>query len=257
MHRFTALLALLLLAVPHGQAPALRRPVDSARGGRVELPVPFAVGERLAYNISWSSFFTAATATVAVREKNSAVYYVTAEGIPSTLVALIYPLYYKADTLLGVYDLLPQRASILSRERGRQQTKLTVFDQARHTASFEVQSGASSVRELRLPPRTQDPLSALYWLRTLDLKPGAKTVVPVTFNGNVYTVQVTVGGRETLGSGASARRAWRITPVVVDDKSASAPRKMNVWVSDDKRRLPLRMEVELAVGRFEMTLTGG
>jgi hypothetical protein len=122
---------------------------------------------------------------------------------------------------------------------------------------FQVnEGGSSSSATLRIPPNTQDALSVLFWVRTLDLRPGLKTVVPVTFNGNVLSVALTVNGRETLGSGSRARRAWRLTPVVVNDASSSAPRKMAVWLSDDNRRVPLRMEVEIAVGRFEMVLTG-
>ncbi|MGE5357824.1 MAG: DUF3108 domain-containing protein [Bacteroidales bacterium] len=251
MTRPAALFALLLFVVPQSQAP---------RRAPAERPVPFAVGERLTYDISWSSFLTAGTATVLVKEKkasfNSVAYYMTVEGKPTPFVNALYPVYYKADTLVDAYTLLPQWASIFSQERGKQQMKVTMFDQQRHTARFDIRSGATASRQMSIPPYTQDPVSALYWIRTLDLRPGLKTTVPVSYNGNLLTVQVTVNGRETLGGGSGARRAWRVTPLVVNDSSDSAPRKMAVWLSDDNRHVPLRMEVEIAVGRFEMVLTG-
>jgi hypothetical protein len=107
--------------------------------------VPFRTGERLSYDISWSSFITAtaATATVAVREKRpaygSVAYYIVAEGQPTPFLAAFYSLYYKADTWLDAYTLLPLRASIFSQERARRESEVTLFDQARRRARFEAQ----------------------------------------------------------------------------------------------------------------------
>src|SRR3954447_2135571 len=51
---------------------------------RAERAVPFGVGETLDYDVGWSSYLTAGTATLSVREKKpsygSTAYYVVAEG---------------------------------------------------------------------------------------------------------------------------------------------------------------------------------
>ena len=69
--------------------------------------VPFKVGETLEYDVGWSSYLTAGTATLAIREKKpsygSVAYYAVAEGRATGLVAALYHVYYKADTLLDVY----------------------------------------------------------------------------------------------------------------------------------------------------------
>jgi len=67
------------------------------------------------------------TVTMDVRSKqpsfDSVAYYVVAEGRPTALVASLYTLYYKADTLLDVYTLLPQRGSLYSQEGTRRRMK--------------------------------------------------------------------------------------------------------------------------------------
>ena len=87
-----------------------------------ERPVPFKVGETLEYDVSWSSYLTAGTATLSVQARkpsyDSVAYYVVAEGKATGLVAALYHAYYKADTLLDVYTLLPQRGSIYGEEGG-------------------------------------------------------------------------------------------------------------------------------------------
>ncbi len=258
------LVAALAMLVPlSAQRPATPR--GSQPAAKAERGVPFRAGEQLSYDISWSGFITAtaATATISVREKRpaygSTAYYIVAEGRPARLVAMFYQLYYKADTWLDAYTLLPLRASIFSQEGSRRGTnKITLFDRKHGTARFEVQEGtSSSARNLKLPPQAQDPLAAVFALRATAPVAGTRLLMPMTFNGNVYQVRLTVERRETIATPLGTQAAWRIVPVVLEDgKPAASPRGMVIWLSADARRLPLKMQVELAAGRFELTLTG-
>ena len=111
-------------------------------GKRVERPVPFKIGETLTYDVSWSSFITAGTAAATIKEKkasfNSTAYYIVAEGRPTPIVAKLYSFYYKLDTLLDSYTLLPQRGSVYSEEGSRHRFKVTRFDHAAHKALFDI-----------------------------------------------------------------------------------------------------------------------
>src|SRR6266568_2197071 len=96
--------------------------------------VPFKVGETLTYDVSWSTFLTAGTAVLTVQEKkpsyNSTAYYIVAEGRPTPLLAKLYSLYYKMDTLLDSFTLLPHRGSVYSEEGSKHRFKSTRFDRA-------------------------------------------------------------------------------------------------------------------------------
>jgi hypothetical protein len=247
--------------------PATRLPATAAEqkpvAPLVEKPVPFAPGETLSYDVSWSSFLTAATATVTVREKRSSfgsvAYYIVAEGQPTSLVASLYKLYYKVDTLLDAFTLLSQRGSLYSKEGNRQRMRSTRFDRAAQTAQYDVQSGSTTMKTdgqqtLPLPPDTQDALSALFVLRTLDFKPGLTLTMPVSLNSETYRVKVTVGERETITSGAGALRCWKLTPSVLDAAGKPEAAGFTIWISDDARRLPVLLQAGLPVGRFGLTL---
>jgi hypothetical protein len=230
---------------------------------KVERPVPFKLGETLAYDISWAAFMTAATATVSVKEKrpsfDSVAYYIVAEGQPTALVAALYKLYYKADTLLDAYTLLPQRGSLYSREAGRQHLRATRFQQDAHTAHYEVQSGAtlSSVdarMDLPIPTATQDAVSAIFALRAMDLKPGGSVVLPVSINGETYRVRVQAGNKEQVTCGLGTVTAWKLTPSLLDVQGDPDAQNMTIWLSDDARRLPVLMQADFPVGTFRLTL---
>jgi hypothetical protein len=251
----------------HRTAPSKAKPLPasppaSASSRKTERPVPFQPGETLAYDISWSTFLTAATATVRVQEKrpsyDSIAYYIVAEGQPTALVAALYKLYYKADTLLDAFTLLPQRGSIYSREAGRQHLRATRFLQEAHKAQYEVQSGPSLTTDSRLdmlvPPATQDALSAIYVLRAADLQRGATITIPVSLNGNTYRVRVTTGNKESVTCGIGTLPAWKLMPSLLDQQDEPEAQNMALWISDDRRRLPLLMQADFAIGTFKLTL---
>jgi hypothetical protein len=221
------------------------------------MPVPFHAGEVLEYDIGWSSYVTAGTAAVTVRERKasygSTAYYVVAEGRPTPLLSKLYTLYYKADTLIDAYSLLPQRGSLYVEEGKRRRTKTTTFDQAARRAKYEVQTATRVEKDLVLPGFTQDALSALYVLRSIPMKAGDRFNMPVTDAGDVYKVQMQVSGPEAVTTPMGTIPALKIVPVITSSKGAP-PRGLAIWISDDARRLPLRIEAQLAVGKFTVAL---
>ena len=253
------------LALAGGQAkkaparPAAKAPAaPAAAAPKKEMSVPFRAGEVLQYDIGWSSYLTAGTATVTVREKrpsfNSVAYYIVAEGRPTPILSKLYTLYYKADTLIDAFTLLPQRGSLYVEEGKRHRMKATTFNQATRRAKYEVQTSTHVERELVLPGFTQDSLSALYVLRSIPMKAGDKFNMPVTDAGDVYKVQMQVVGLESLKTPLGTMNALKIVPVISAAKG-EPPHGIAIWISDDPRRLPLKIEAQLAVGKFVVSLS--
>jgi len=240
---------------PKTQPAAKPAPANPAR----EKAVPFASGETLTYDVSWSTFVTAGTATLAIREKKpsygSTAYYITAEGRPVEIVQRLYPLYYKADTLLDSFSLLPQRGSLYSDENGDRRMQTTLFDQARATATYELRTATTATRTLALPAPTYDALSVLYAIRAMRMRPGATAAFTVADGGKLLTVTTTVTRLDTLRTGTGLLNAWRVEPVIQNAHGrANVARQMAVWLSDDARRVPVKMTAELPVGTFSFTL---
>jgi hypothetical protein len=243
---------------PATPAPAPPPTAPPTSGAKTERPVPFAAGEVLTFDVSWSSYLTAGTATVSVKEKKpsygSTAYYVVAEGRPTTLLSKLYNLYYKADTLLDAYSLLPQRGSVYSEEGGRRRMKITSFNQGARKAVFEMQTSTTLKKDLALPPYSQDALSAIYVLRALPLAAGGRMTMPVADNGRIFRVQIAVGAAESVKTGIGTVNAVRLTPTILGENGKPEGRAMSLWISDDARRLPVKLAAELAVGSFVLTL---
>jgi hypothetical protein len=256
---------LVVLTVPVvGQSqkrkpPAPRKATpQSVPAPRQEKPVPFKPGEVLTYDVSYSGAVSAGEVTLSVREKrpsySSLAYYIVAEGMPTGLLAKAYTLYYKIDTLVDTYTLLPQRGSIYSIEGRRTRQKTTLFDQSARTASYEVRTATVVTQAVNLPASTHDALSTLVALRSTPLQAGQRLSVPVCDEGHRYMVQFAVEGLESVATAALTAPAWRIRTTVFDDQGQPQGLGLFIWISNDTRRLPLRMKAELPVGSFILDL---
>jgi Protein of unknown function (DUF3108) len=256
------ILWVLAIASLIGQAPARpvkpTAPTKPSSPAQVERQVPFKSGEVLAYDISWSDYLTAATATVTVKDKRpsfgSTAYYLVAEGQPVGFVAAIYSVYYKVDSLLDVNTLLPQRASVFSQEGRRRRMQVTRFDQVQRKATYEITTATVQKHELRLPSPAQDPLSALYLLRTLEMRQGDTTTLAIVNEGTLHNVRVTIAGREPVETPLGRQSAWKLIPQALDGSGKPAGDEVTIWISDDARRLPLRIDARLDIGVFRLVL---
>ena len=238
---------------PKAAAPAEKRAAPA------EKRVPFAVGEILTYDVSWSNYVTAGTITLRTDSKkasfSSTAYYVTAEARTTGLVASLYTLYYKADTLIDVFTLLPQRGSVYSREGRRERLKTTTFDQARRKAQFQMKTASLMNVDLDVPPLTQDALSAVYVLRSIQPRTGDRLEMPVSDSGKKYTVTFVVGNVESVQKADGTRvQALRVTPEVREQGKGPAMAGTVLWLANDASLKPVRMESMLAVGRVVAAL---
>jgi hypothetical protein len=238
--------------------PGAPTPAAPARPSGPEKVVPFRPGEALTYDVSWSDYLTAGSATLTVRDKRasfgSTAYYLIAEGRPTTLLSKLYAVYYKADSLVDAYTLFPQRGSVFSQENGRQRMKETRFDQGKRTATFHMRTATTMTQDQTLPGPTHDGLSALTAMRTLAFAPGASSSFAVSDSGYLYRVTLNVAAKEAVQTGLGSVAAWKVVPAIRDQKGQPVGRGLAVWISDDARRLPLRIQAQMPVGSFVLTL---
>lgn len=227
---------------------------------QADQPVPFKVGERLTFDVSYSTFVSAGTATMSVIERRPGAagrnaYYLVAEGKPSAVLGKLYSLYYKAESMLDTKTLLPSLATIYSDEGGRKRYKTTTF-KGNGSIQYEVKTSTTATSTITARKDAQDPLGAIYILRALPLKAGMTTTIPIPVidSGKAYTMRVKVGGIENVKSGLGSLQALKLSMTVTDAAGKAEGSGFSLWLSDDARRLPLKIVAGLSVGSVQLTL---
>lgn len=253
-----ALVSFTTFAQRAPRAPARRAPAKPPAAAKTERAVPFAIGETLSYDVSWSSYLTAGSAVTTVKEKKpsfqSTAYYIVAEGRPTPLLSKLYSVYYKIDSLVDSFTLLPQRGSVYSEEGKRHRFKTTQFDRAAKKVLFEYKTDTTVKDDFTTSAVTQDALSAIYVLRAIPLKTGDRMTMPVTDNGINYKVQFDAGAPEKVRTPMGEQTALKIRLNVFDDKGRPVGKNVAIWMSEDARRLPVKLQADLPIGSFNLLL---
>lgn len=140
---------------------------------------------------------------------------------------------------------------------GRRRVDQSVFHDGAGGVVRVVPPQAASVDAgpgFRAPQDHRDPLAAFLLVRTLALAPGADVAVPVSDMGRMLTLQSGPLSAETIEWRGRQVRALRMRPTLVQRVQRRAPPRIDLWLSDDERRLPLRIDVAAGFGRVRVEL---
>ena len=110
---------------------------------------------------------------------------------------------------------------------------------------------------MRIHGKMQDPLSCLYYLRTLDtedLAPGSTVRMPVHTVRRTWALVIEVQRREELDiPGFGKLSTLRIKPIVRFPGIFVRKGGMVVWI-EEKTKIPVRMNVDIPIGSMKVTL---
>jgi hypothetical protein len=165
------------------------------------------------------------------------------------------------DRFITIADdsLLPLEHRREIREGRRELNRTFIYDRAaRNIRVGESRAAALAAEALTLPlgaAEARDALTALYYVRTLGLTPGAIVSVPVNEAGSSLVLQVAAGEQEMIDDRGRATPAIRLEPRVMRRIERRRPIAMTMWLSADERRVPLQVIVEAGFGRVRAVLT--
>jgi Protein of unknown function (DUF3108) len=222
-------------------------------------PPPFRSGETLVYEASWIGI-PAAEARIVLSNNEAAGGSWTGKLWlrSSSVVDLLYRMrdYVYEDFNRG--DLRPREIHILQHEKQRRDEWSVRFNDREHlvTSAKRNAQGRIWMREFS-GGEPWGPFSGAMLALSLPLRVGETYTFDVFSGGNRYVLAFTVDKRESVTTPLGTLRALRIVPSIVwlsEGKFLNQVSKMVVWVSDDKRHLPLRIEAAAFVGSIRIDL---
>ena len=217
--------------------------------------VPFKVGERLAYRVSWLETFEAGTAelTVTSRDpKKSGAYRLRLDARTTEAIESSYRLNFRISSIFDLRLGASLEYRKFFEEKKRIVRESIIFNPLGHLAMF-VNSKKES-QTLPIEIGTQDPVSAMYFVRTLGLKPGLRFFFPIVEGGKTYQIDVTVVGTELISTGLGSFSAQRVKAVFRNSAGFLADSKITFWFTNDHRRVPVLAVVSLPLGSLLLEL---
>ncbi|HSF29602.1 MAG TPA: DUF3108 domain-containing protein [Candidatus Tectomicrobia bacterium] len=229
--------------------------VASLKSESRAVTVPFFVGEELVFELRWMGLL-AGNASLAVSSQvvrnGHEVYRIRSLAESSPFFSLFYYVRDMGETFVDARELYPWHFQLDQREGSRVIQRTVAFDQRRGIAIYT--KNQESPQEVQVPVGVHDSLSSFYRLRTLPLRVGHSMHLKTFSNGKTYDVEVQILRREKVEAYWGAVEALVVRPLMRFQEILRQKGEVLIWVTDDDRRLPVRMTTAIKVGSIEATL---
>ena len=248
--KVTRLLVFLLTLA--ASTPGLCDPAPSASD------LPFRPGEKLVYELAWE-FVPAGTARLEVSPVDEYAGGPAHHFVMTVETNAFVDRFYKVRDRLESYAERPMRRSLFYRKKqqeGRHRRDIEVsFDWERLRAEYS--NFGKKQKPVSVEDGTFDPLALLYAFRLMPLAENSVVEIPVSDGRKSVMASVRVVGRERVAVKGGEYDAYVLEPDLKDlggvfRKSKEA--KVRIWVTDDRRRLPVKLTSRVAVGSFAAEL---
>lgn len=206
----------------------------------------FRSGEEIVYSLSWLGI-VGGTATMTVDPAGETIrFYSLAES--QGFLGRLYPVRDEIESVVDRSTFSTLRFAKELNERGRSKSEATVLDPERKVALHEGD-------QIPFEPPIYDPLSSIYYLRTLDLTPGKRHLLTMIADGKIYELEVLVLRREKLQIDGSVFDTILVEPKmrrggIFRDEN----QRLLIWYTADQRRVPVRIRSELEFGSITATI---
>ncbi|MCP5068358.1 MAG: DUF3108 domain-containing protein [bacterium] len=231
---------------------------------------PFAIGERLDYDVSWWGISVGrASIEVArlVEWRGTRLAHVVATARTNDFFSLLYPVDDRSESWIDVDRMRTLRTATLTRHADKETWEEVEFDWATHLVHVvEEKRHANRVKTAVLDtgPYLYDTFDAFYALRTLPLEIGQGGDLPVYASRKIYGLHVEVERREQVDDPVlGSIGAWVLRPSDSLDGEIQDDGAGEVWVSAAAPHVPIRLRgwfrtvsERLRVGGVKIVLAG-
>jgi hypothetical protein len=213
--------------------------------------LPFKIGEQLNYQVFLGTLPTpAGTASFQVRARSNNF---SRDGLQYTVQAQTTPavqrMYVANDQIsswVDVKTLLPFRTEMRLVEGSFRSNQTLSINQDYGVATTDQN------KKIEIPVGTHDYLSFFYLARTFNLSPPRRNAVSLLVNNKPKTLIITSLKRETIQLGSQSIATIQVS--LTTDDAQPDKFQLRAWISDDPRRLPLRLTAVTELGPLRADL---
>jgi hypothetical protein len=214
---------------------------------------PFSPGERLTFQVKWG-FIPAGEGILevlpieTVNGKKAYHFLMTTKTYP------FIDLFYKVHDTIDSYTDIGMTHSILYKNRTQGKSKRDVivnFDWEKGKAQYT--NFGKKRKPIPIKPGSFDPLSVFYAFRFHDLRENTEIHAPVTDGKRCVIGRAKIIRRETVKVASGTYETFLAEPELrhirgVFEKSKHA--KLQIWVTADNYRMPVKIKSKVYVGSF-------
>lgn len=248
-------------AIPKDSAPPAAPVGASSVPAPSKAVFPFSVGEQVTYSITFFAV-EAGRMTMEVRPfkqiqgERTFHFYVTA--VSSSVFSLFYSVKDYAESFWSERQKRPYLMKIYGEESKYVREIQASFDWAKKSARYQAKI-LKVGKDLKHEDMSwklnsndaQDVISALYKLRTYDLKVGETYKMHVAEKGKDIVVSAEVVRKETLKTRVGRFETLVVKPTFTVDGNWKQVGDVLIWLTDDENKIPIGFEAKVKIGTIK------
>ena len=208
----------------------------------------FRAGERLIFNIDYS-FITAGQTEMKIDTvldyQGFPCYRLTSQVKSNKTFDFIFKVRDRVETYIDAKGIFSRRYYKQLNEGTYNDEKEVVFFQ--EEGKVDIWKKGKFKKSAPLLPCSQDILSALYFIRTLNLEVGDTLSIPLNDGGKSYPLKISVNRRESVNIPAGQFDCLVLQPFLESEGMFRSKGKIEVWFSDDQYKLPVVMRTYIMI----------
>jgi len=244
-----------LLALPQGQENR-RAPLPFERGEELIYQAEFTHG--LLRSVDVAEFhFKAVSENITRGADDPQVLRLTGDVVSKGLFPRIvgFKFHQHVESTADVEPLTALHTDKVEEQGKRSRVLEAVFDHKTHKVTWSERSPNPQSGAFDFTEPIQDVLTVIYYLRTQNLAVGNSFDVPVTDAGRVFRLSVRAVEEKEIDSVLGKVKAVRIEPALFGDTSLIHARgQLSIWLTEDDRHLPVRAQLKIDLGTFDIKL---
>ena len=212
----------------------------------------FDIGEQLTFSVNFGPFNAGTLVMTVEGIKNindSPCYHILYKLNSEGFLSLIYKVEDVIETFIDTVSLQPLLFKKHLREGGYKDDRLYYFDHVKNIAYNRTDT-------VTIPPYTQDMLSIFYYLRTLELDENKVIEIPNFDNGKIITIRFKIRKGKTVSVEAGRFKSVILEPTLASGEKEKPKGSITVWLTDDERKIPVLIKMEIKFGSITAKLTG-
>ncbi len=213
----------------------------------------FGVGERLVFDVSYGPI-TAGEAVMAVAGLDTLAgrlcYRIEFSVNSLKSFDWIYEVRDRYLTFIDVEAIAPLKFQQHIREGTYKRDFIAEFDQVNHVAR-------TTEGDYPIPEYVHDIMSAFYYARTLDysgMRPGDQILLYNFYKDKSHDLGVRFLGRQELEVAAGTFKTIVVEPLVKEGGLFKAEGRIVIWLTDDERKIPVRVNTKIIIGSIDTEL---
>ncbi len=216
------------------------------------------IPEKLVFDLTWTGI-KAGTATQEIINDNGVIKIVSTAR-SADWISVFYPVDDRIESVLDGKPAsglgFPKSYRMKIKEGKHRRDKEVIFDRGRRVARY-VDNISGERKDFEINENTLDTLSCFYYVRSLPLEVGKSVFINIFDNKKLWTTEVQVLRKERIKTVLGSFDTIVVKPLLKSEGIFEKKGDMYIWLTDDDRRVPVKMKTKVRIGSITATLVGG